>query len=447
MTALPLFAPVLPPGTSPARATQGESASEGAGLFALLLAGMQPVQADVAPSADPARPPPAAPAPATQPQGLLTSGAVDAAAPSALPAAPHLAPTIPAAAQAGAAQGSLLPQLAPASPVAGPPVPAFAQNADRARAAPAPLPILADPTPGRAEAAGDTAAPLPPTVAPASRAAAPPFGPLQAASAPPAPPQAIPIALAGDAQVPPPPRRWSLETGAPRAATDMPRAHSRGSLSAAVGDRSIAPTGPEAGRPQALFLAPTSGASGPAAGQPAAEEQVWLEPSVDAPEGALARSEQAATEPARAPAPGRSTPPPPMFQIGVQIARAAPARIDRLFVQLEPASLGRVEVRLEFHRDNQVSAVIAAERPDTLDALQRDARVLERSLHQAGLRLDSDGLTFSLKREQAHDHPHDECRFAPAAGDLGDRPLLAAHGHEPAPVQWFRGLRALDIRV
>jgi Flagellar hook-length control protein FliK len=136
-----------------------------------------------------------------------------------------------------------------------------------------------------------------------------------------------------------------------------------------------------------------------------------------------------------------------MFQLGLHITRAVPARIERLFVQLEPASLGRVAVRLDFHRDHRVSAVIAAERPDTLDALQRDARVLERSLHQAGLRLDADGLTFSLKREQAHDQPHEERRFAPPAVDLGDQPLLPAHGHEAAPVQWFRGLRALDISV
>ena len=135
-----------------------------------------------------------------------------------------------------------------------------------------------------------------------------------------------------------------------------------------------------------------------------------------------------------------------MLQLGVHIARAAPTRVDRLLLQLEPASLGRVEVRLEFHRDNQVSAVIAADRPETLDALQRDVRALERSLHQAGLRLDSDGLTFSLKREQAHDQAHEERPFAPPAGDLGDRPVLPADGHEP-PLQWFRGLRALDISV
>lgn len=137
-----------------------------------------------------------------------------------------------------------------------------------------------------------------------------------------------------------------------------------------------------------------------------------------------------------------------MLQLGVHIARAAPTRVDRLLLQLEPASLGRVEVRLEFHHDHQVSAVIAAERPDTLDALQRDARVLERSLQQAGLRLDSDGLTFSLKREQAHDQPYGERRFAPLAGDFADQPLLAApHGREAPPLQWIAGLRALDIRV
>ena len=134
-----------------------------------------------------------------------------------------------------------------------------------------------------------------------------------------------------------------------------------------------------------------------------------------------------------------------MLQIGLQIAKAAPARIERVLVQLEPASLGRVEVRLEFYRDNQVSAVIAADRPDTLDALQRDARVLERGLHQAGLRLDSDGLTFSLKREQAHDHARPDHPFGRPAGDFADRP--ATIGTQPPPLQWFSGLRALDIRV
>jgi hypothetical protein len=139
-------------------------------------------------------------------------------------------------------------------------------------------------------------------------------------------------------------------------------------------------------------------------------------------------------------------PPAPVFQIGMQIAKAVPGRIDRLVVQLEPAALGRVEVRLKFHRNDQVSAVIAAERPDTLDALQRDARLLERSLQQAGLRLDSDGLTFSLKREQAHHQAREESWFAAGAAERADQPLLPIRD-QPPPLHWFRGLRALDIRV
>jgi flagellar hook-length control protein FliK len=129
----------------------------------------------------------------------------------------------------------------------------------------------------------------------------------------------------------------------------------------------------------------------------------------------------------------------------VHIAKAAPARIDRLFVQLEPASLGRVEVHLEFHHENQVSAVIATDRPDTLEALQRDARALERSLHDVGLRLDSDGLTFSLKREQAHHRAPEQGWFAPAEGEPAVQSVVAAH--DQAPLHWFRGLHALDIRV
>ena len=190
-----------------------------------------------------------------------------------------------------------------------------------------------------------------------------------------------------------------------------------------------------------------SASPGPAADQPAVNEQGGLESTFEAFETALGGSEQSAAEPVRSPVPGRAAPPAPVFQIGVQIARAVPARIDRLLVQLEPAALGRVEVRLEFHRDNQVSAMIAAERPETLDALQRDARLLERSLHDAGLRLDSDGLTFSLKREQAQDEAREHAPFALPADDVGDQSLVTTRDDEPPPLHWFHGLRTLDIRI
>jgi flagellar hook-length control protein FliK len=195
-----------------------------------------------------------------------------------------------------------------------------------------------------------------------------------------------------------------------------------------------------------VSLAPSAGSVASAGDQPAASDRAWLEPGSEAAEGAVTRTDHALPDPARGPAHARPVAPAPVFQIGMQIAKAVPGRIDRLVVQLEPAALGRVEVRLKFHRNDQVSAVIAAERPDTLDALQRDARLLERNLQQAGLRLDSDGLTFSLKREHAHHQAREESWFAPAAGERADQPLLPVRD-QPPPLHWFRGLRALDIRV
>ena len=87
-------------------------------------------------------------------------------------------------------------------------------------------------------------------------------------------------------------------------------------------------------------------------------------------------------------------------QIALHIARAVPHGIDRLSVQLHPVELGAVEIQLDFAEDGRVSALITAERPETLDMLQRDSRTLERSLNDTGLQLENGGLSFSLKQEQ-----------------------------------------------
>ena len=63
MPAAPLFAPLPPAVTSPARPTQGAGAADVAGLFALLLTGAQPVEAPGPQGAGPSTPPaPALPA-------------------------------------------------------------------------------------------------------------------------------------------------------------------------------------------------------------------------------------------------------------------------------------------------------------------------------------------------------------------------------------------------
>jgi hypothetical protein len=83
-------------------------------------------------------------------------------------------------------------------------------------------------------------------------------------------------------------------------------------------------------------------------------------------------------------------------QVAVRIDRAIETGGDRFTIQLKPAALGQVDIDLKITHDGRVSAVISADRADTLDLLQRDARVLDQALRNAGLHTDSGSLSFSL---------------------------------------------------
>ncbi len=112
-----------------------------------------------------------------------------------------------------------------------------------------------------------------------------------------------------------------------------------------------------------------------------------------------------------------------------------------MVVQLDPADLGRVEVRLAFGHDNHVSAQIAADRPETLAVLQRDSHALERGLQHAGLQLDNKGLNFSLRQEQRQQGAATPPRFDPAS------PGSERDWSEAQPVCWFAAERVLDLRI
>jgi flagellar hook-length control protein FliK len=84
----------------------------------------------------------------------------------------------------------------------------------------------------------------------------------------------------------------------------------------------------------------------------------------------------------------------PADQVSVQIQHGLRNESDRISVRLSPASLGKVEVKLEVSPDRTVHAIVTAERPETLDMLARDARTLQRALEDAGLQTNSNSLSF-----------------------------------------------------
>lgn len=86
-------------------------------------------------------------------------------------------------------------------------------------------------------------------------------------------------------------------------------------------------------------------------------------------------------------------------QVAVHVSRAARNGTDRIEISLDPESLGRVEVRLEVGRDGRVSALILADNREALDLLKAEARALQQTLQDAGLKADANSLSFDMRGE------------------------------------------------
>ena len=127
--------------------------------------------------------------------------------------------------------------------------------------------------------------------------------------------------------------------------------------------------------PQISGLAGTVATSHPATGMPVELAQLVAR----APDGT------AAVEPG---------PHPATRQIMLQITRGLDQERTEIRIRLDPPDLGEVDIQLEF-RDLRLTASISAERADTLDLLQRDARALARALREAGLELADSDLSFA----------------------------------------------------
>ena len=142
---------------------------------------------------------------------------------------------------------------------------------------------------------------------------------------------------------------------------------------------------------------------------------------------------------------------PPTEQVAVQIQRAAAQGQNRVQIRLNPAELGRIDVKLEVGDDGHVRAALAVDKPETLDLMQRDPRALERALQAAGLKTDQDSLNFSLRDDgagkgqngQGSDEDRPGGKPGPGAGDrTSDQPIPANQLHAGRPADG-----RVDIRV
>jgi flagellar hook-length control protein FliK len=109
-------------------------------------------------------------------------------------------------------------------------------------------------------------------------------------------------------------------------------------------------------------------------------------------------------------------------QVAVHIQRALREGTGKFSIQLSPAELGGIHVKLEIDEDKRVTAAVTVERPSTLELLQCDVKGLERALHNAGLNMEGGDLSFSLGHGGDQDFAQDmnQPAASPARGAVLD---------------------------
>ena len=110
----------------------------------------------------------------------------------------------------------------------------------------------------------------------------------------------------------------------------------------------------------------------------------------------------------------------PLSGLAVEIAASAQSGKSRFEIRLDPADLGRIDVRIDVDRNGQVTSHLTVEKPETLSMLRQDAPQLQRALDNAGFKTGDGGLQFSL-RDQSSSGPEQRQR---------DRPQRAAADHQ-----------------
>ena len=185
-------------------------------------------------------------------------------------------------------------------------------------------------------------------------------------------------------------------------------------------DNSLAPQGPAAdGKRKADGIAIDAAKTDPASANApaaaatasphehrAAAAQVQTEPS-DAGQVANAvqqpQAQSAATVPAAAQlsVTAATSAAVPLNGLALQIAVTAQSGKSRFEIRLDPAELGRIDVRIDVDRHGQLTSHLTVEKPETLAMLRQDAPQLQRALDNAGFKTGDGGLQFSLRDQSS----------------------------------------------
>lgn len=120
-------------------------------------------------------------------------------------------------------------------------------------------------------------------------------------------------------------------------------------------------------------------------------------------------------------------------QVAAQLKQAVKIGANEIQIQLKPATLGAIDVKLNVTHDGRLTAVISADRSDTLNLLKQDSGNLQQALRDAGFNADSSSLSFNLSGGNAQtsqqNTPHQSAASGPTVlgtvRDNGSPPAAA----------------------
>lgn len=133
-------------------------------------------------------------------------------------------------------------------------------------------------------------------------------------------------------------------------------------------------------------------------------------------------------------------------QVGREIIRRFDGGNTSFEIRLDPAELGRVEVRMEVSRDHRVTAVITADSPQALTELARHARELESQLQSAGLQLSDNGLSFDLRQQTNGREAQEASASQPGGSEQAAPEQQVTQTARPIGFERWRGVR-VDMMV
>lgn len=118
--------------------------------------------------------------------------------------------------------------------------------------------------------------------------------------------------------------------------------------------------------------------------------------------------------------------PTPLQMLPIEIGMQAVRGVTNFQIRLDPAELGRVDVKLQIRENGEVNASLVVDRVETLQMLKRDASTLQNAFEQAGLKQSPDGLTFSLRGEGQQGQQQEQRRHGGGSVDGLDEIALQA---------------------